>query len=76
MAKYPVYFEVTYYETDTGSVKEGGFIYASDYKEAAETVENFYGDNIENMSLVILDECALIMPIDQARTVKGIIEGL
>ena len=76
MAKYPVYFEVTYYETDTGSVKEGGFIYASDYKEAAETVENFYGDNIENMSLVMWEECGLIFPITKARKIKGEIEAL
>jgi hypothetical protein len=76
MTKYPVYFEVTYYEKDIGAIQEGGFIYADDYKDAAETVEGFYGNNIENMSLVMLDECALILPIQEARKIKGEIEAL
>lgn len=76
MTNYPFYFEVTYYEKDMGGVQEGGFIYATDYKDAAEKVESFYGNNIENMSLVMWEECALILPIQDARKIKGEIEAL
>ena len=39
MMKFPVYFEVEWYnEGDGDNIKEGGFIYAEDYTEAMRAI--------------------------------------
>ena len=77
MTKYPVYFEVEWYcEPDGENVKEGGFIHAEDYIDAMKQIYELYKDDIVNVKLELMDDCALILPFDKARHVKDIIDTI
>jgi hypothetical protein len=71
--KYPVYYEVSFWDGNE-NFKEGGFIFATDFKDATEQVTALYEPGMDSMSLEFMDQLAFTMPVEKARELKGVIE--
>ena len=73
MTKYPVYYEVSYWDGEENH-KEGGFLFATDFKDASEQLIALYEPGMESMHIEFMDDTALIFPLENARTVKKAVE--
>lgn len=61
---YPVYFKITFWDDiDSKGKTETGFFYADNYKEAAEWLTKYYGeDSTNSMFISFLDEGPILVP--------------
>lgn len=61
---YPVYFKIDFWDEINEKEKiETGFFYANTYKDAAEYLTQYYGeDTINSMSITLLDEGPILIP--------------
>lgn len=61
---YPVYFKIDFWDEINEKEKiETGFFYADTYKDAAERLTQYYGeDTINSMSITLLDEGPILIP--------------
>lgn len=61
---YPVYFKIDFWDEINEKEKiETGFFYANTYKDAAEYLTQYYGeDTINSMSITLLDEGPILAP--------------
>lgn len=61
---YPVYFKIDFWDEINEKEKiETGFFYADTYKDAAEHLTQYYGeDTINSMSITLLDEGPILVP--------------
>lgn len=73
MDRYPVYYEVSYWDGEE-NCKEGGFLIATDFKDATEQLVALYEPGMDSMSIEFMDEVALTFPIEKARIVKKVVE--
>lgn len=69
--KYPVYYEVECHDSES-IYSEGGFIYASSWEEAANTIQTFYEPDLVSMRLEMYETAALTFQIPKARELKQI----
>jgi hypothetical protein len=58
--QFPVYFRVRFYEPDEGLLIANGLTFASSLLEASQKIENYYGVEIESISLAFGEENFLL----------------
>jgi hypothetical protein len=58
--QFPVYFRVRFYEPDEGTITANGLTFASSLLEASQKIENYYGVEIESISLTFGEENFLL----------------
>jgi hypothetical protein len=58
--QFPVYFRVRFYEPDEGTTTANGLTFASSLLEASQKIENYYGVEIESISLTFGEENFLL----------------
>jgi hypothetical protein len=73
MQKYPVYYEVSCWDANENT-KEGGFIFAIDFKDATEQLIALYEPGMESMHIEFMEDVALTFPVEKARIVKKVVE--
>ena len=68
---FPVYYEIEFYDEDRKEYKEGGFLFAKDFVEAAKEIQAFYGiDEIINLYVEMWDNMEMIFPRERKLIVK------
>ena len=58
--QFPVFYRVRFYEPDEGTITANGLTFASSLLEASQKIENYYGVEIESISLTFGEENFLL----------------
>lgn len=76
MKRFPVYYEVNYYDSEMQRRQDSGFVIANSYADAVAEIEEIYASDLIDFNiLAMLEENSLcFLPVEAGRAIKKIIE--